>query len=358
MRINSLSLYQFKNHQNLNIDLNADILCISGNNGVGKTNILDAIYMVCTCKSYFNPIDYQLIHHGEKIASINASFSGNQTIDLQLIIEEGKRKKLKNNGKLYEKLLQHIGLINAVMITPDDIELIKGNSEDRRRFIDITISQTDRTYLNCLSEYQKILDQRNKQLKLFAQHQFYDEILIESYNFQLIPHGNYIHEKRQEVLDKIQTYFNQFYSIIQSGNESVKLEYLSDLKEETIENLLKSSLSKDLALQRTTQGIHKDDISFQIDRFPLKKFGSQGQNKSFIIALKLAQFKFLSEVNKTSPLLLLDDIFEKIDETRAEKLIALISTEQFEQIFITDTHPERIRKYFVNGNKSIKFVEL
>lgn len=358
MRINNLSIFQFKNHKDYKINLNSDITCITGNNGKGKTNLLDAVFMLSACKSYFNAIDYQLILHGETTAALNAEFYNGLQLDIQLIIEQGKKKKLKLNGKQYDKLIHHIGLINVVIITPDDIDLIKGNSDERRRFIDLMISQTDRVYLNYLSEYNKLLDQRNKQLKLFSEHQHFDSIILESFNERMIAPCQYIHQKRQSVLKEIQTSFNQFYSTFQSGNEKVVLTYESALNTQPFETLLSASIDKDLALQRTSVGIHKDDILFEINDFPLKKFGSQGQNKSFIIALKLAQYQFLSETVKQAPILLLDDIFEKIDEERAEKLIHLISQESFGQIIITDTHAERMRKYFENINKSTKFVEL
>lgn len=358
VRINHLSLYNFKNHSELKIDFKADITCITGKNGAGKTNVLDAIYILSTCKSYYNAIDYQLIKHGETLCAINADFSNGQQYDLQMQIESGKKKKLKKNDKFYEKLIDHIGLINAVIITPGDIELVLGHSEDRRRFIDICISQCDRVYLNCLSEYNKVLDQRNKQLKLFAQHRHFDEILIESFNAKLIPSGKYIHEKRLEVLAKINSYFNVYYQSITSGDEVVSLRYESDLIEQSFETLLKENIDKDLVLERTGKGIHKDDLIFEINGYPLKKFGSEGQSKSFIIALKLAQYRYLSEVLNTPPILLLDDLFEKIDEQRAQQLIDLISTENFGQIVITDTHEERVRKHFENALKSINFVGL
>lgn len=358
MRINNLSIYQFKNHKDFKIDLNSDITCITGKNGQGKTNLLDAIFMLSACKSYFNAIDYQLILHGETTAALNAEFYNGQQLDVQLIIEQGKKKKLKLNGKQYDKLIHHIGLINVVIITPDDIELIKGNSDERRKFIDLMISQTDRVYLNHLSEYHKLLDQRNRQLKLFADHQHFDSIILESFNERMLAPCEYIHQKRQLVLKEIQNAFNLYYRSFQSGSEEVVLTYESALNSDSFETLLKSSLNKDLAIQRTSVGIHKDDILFEINGYPLKKFGSQGQNKSFIIALKLAQYHFLAETVKQSPILLLDDIFEKIDEERAEKLIHLISQETFGQIIITDTHAERMRKYFENSNKSTKFVEL
>lgn len=358
MRINNLNLYNFKNHSDLKITLNADITCITGKNGVGKTNILDAIYLLGTCKSYFNPIDYQLIKHQESITSINAQFQNDTQIDLQMVLELGKKKKLKNNGKQYVKLIDHIGLINVVIITPDDIELVKGNSEERRRFMDLTLCQTDRTYLNCLTDYQKVLEQRNKQLKLFAQHQHFDQDILDGYNHKLIPPALYIHQKRQDFILMVQQLFNEFYSFFQSGQEKVQMNYLSDLNTESFEELLVKSKDKDLVLERTNVGIHKDDLVFEIDSFPLKKFGSQGQNKSFIIALKLAQYHYLNKTVENTPILLLDDIFEKIDEERAEKLIQLISVKDFGQIIITDTHSERVRKYFDNTNKSINFVEL
>lgn len=358
MRINRLSLYNFKNHSDLKLDFTADITGIIGNNGKGKTNVLDAIYLLSTCKSYFNAIDYQLIKHSETLCAVNAQFYDNQQIDLQLAIEQGKKKKLKRNDKQYDKLIDHIGMINVVMITPDDVELVTGHSDVRRRFIDICISQTDREYLNNLSEYQKVLDQRNKQLKLFAQHRHFDEIIIESYDAKLVPAGNYIYKKRSEVLGKLNALFNEIYPAFSSGDEVVTFKYESDLHTRDFAAALKEEINKDLAAERTTVGLHKDDIQFEINGFPLKRFGSQGQSKSFIVALKLAQYRFLSETLGTLPILLLDDMFEKIDEVRAQRLIDMLSTENFGQIVLTDTHIERVRKHFENVNKSINFVEL
>ena len=358
MRINRLSLYNFKNHSDLKLDFTADITGIIGNNGKGTTNVLDAIYLLSTCKSYFNAIDYQLIKHSETLCAVNAQFYDNQQIDLQLAIEQGKKKKLKRNDKQYDKLIDHIGMINVVMITPDDVELVTGHSDVRRRFIDICISQTDREYLNNLSEYQKVLDQRNKQLKLFAQHRHFDEIIIESYDAKLVPAGNYIYKKRTEVLGKLNALFNEIYPAFSSGEEHVTFKYESDLHTRDFASALKEEINKDLGAERTTVGLHKDDIQFEINGFPLKRFGSQGQSKSFIVALKLAQYRFLSETLGTLPILLLYDMFDKIDEVRAQRLIDMLSSDQFGQIVLTDTHIERVRKHFENVNKSINFVEL
>lgn len=358
MKIFYLSLYNFKNHADLKIDFTSDITCITGRNGVGKTNILDAIYMLSTCKSYFNSVDYQLVRHGETLCAINGRFGNGQQIDLQMQIEPGKKKKLKKNDKLYDKLIDHIGLVNVVMISPGDIELVYGHSDTRRQFLDICISQVDRVYLNCLSEYQKVLEQRNKQLKLFAMHRHYDWLIIEGYNAKLVPAGKYIFEKRAEVLAKLNQAFNTVYAGISSGDERVVFRYESDLLSADFDTLLKESIDKDLALERTTCGIHRDDIVFEIDGFPMKKFGSQGQSKSFIIALKLAQYTYLADALGTKPILLLDDMFEKIDEQRADKLINLLCSDEFGQIIVTDTHFQRVRKHFENENKSINFVEL
>lgn len=278
--------------------------------------------------------------------------------DLQLLLESGKKKRLKKNDKFYDKLTDHIGLVNAVMISPGDIELILGHSDERRRFIDIFISQCDRVYLNCLSEYNKVLEQRNRQLKLFAMHRHFDELLLESFNNKLIAPGRYIYEKRIEALARLNTFFNSIYPAFSSGNEQVKFIYESDLHNADYEQLLKDNTDKDLALERTAAGIHKDDIAFEINGYPLKKFGSQGQSKSFVIALKLAQYKLLKEALKSAPILLLDDLFEKIDEARAQQLINLLCSDEYNQIIITDTHADRVKKHFENAQKSINFVVL
>lgn len=358
MRINRIALYNFKNHHEIKIDFSADITAIIGNNGKGKTNILDAIYLLSTCKSYFNSVDYQLIRHGETICSVNGSFQNGMPLDLQMTIEAGKKKRLKRNDKFYEKLVDHIGIVNVVIITPDDVELVAGHSDVRRKFIDICISQTDRMYLNSLSEYQKVLEQRNKQLKIFAQHRHFDKLLLESMDVKLVPAGNYIHQKRQEALAKLNKYFNELYPSFSSGEETVEFTYQSDLNTLDFAKALNDSVDKDLALERTSVGIHKDDLEFVINGFPLKKFGSQGQSKAFVLALKLAQYKYVTETLDAQPILLLDDMFEKIDETRAQKLINHLCSGEYAQIIITDTHLDRVRNHFENANKSINFVEL
>ncbi|MEZ4804681.1 MAG: DNA replication and repair protein RecF [Bacteroidia bacterium] len=254
--------------------------------------------------------------------------------------------------------MYHIGLINVVMITPDDIELVIGHSDVRRKFIDICISQTDRVYLNTLNEYQKTLEQRNSQLKLFSRHKHFDEIIIESYNSKLIPAANYIHKKRSEILAILNESFTTIYSELTSNNESLNFKYSSQLNDQDYSELLKDSIQKDLVLERTTIGVHKDDIVFEIGDYPLKKFGSQGQSKAFIIAFKLSQFKLFNQLLGSKPILLLDDMFEKIDENKAQKLIDLLDSEEFGQIIITDTHSDRVKKHFENGKKNIKFVDL
>jgi len=358
VQINNLSLFQFKNHKELKIDFSSDITCLYGNNGVGKTNVLDAIYMLSTCKSYFNSFDFQLIFHGENKCSINGQFIHDNQYDIQLTIEQNKKKKIKKNDKYYDKLLDHIGLINSVMITPDDIELINGHSDERRKFIDITISQCDRTYLTNLSEYNKILDQRNKQLKLFAFHKHFDADLLESFSQKLIPLANYIHQCRIDFLQIMNHYFLTYYHQLCNDKEIVNFKYISDLNEKQFEEILKDNINKDLAAERTIQGIHKDDLEFEINGYAVKKFGSQGQSKLFTIALKLAQYQLLKNKINSLPILLLDDLFEKIDEERAQLLINLISSAEFGQIIITDTHEERVKKHFENVKKTISFVEL
>ncbi|MBC7426148.1 MAG: DNA replication and repair protein RecF, partial [Bacteroidia bacterium] len=252
----------------------------------------------------------------------------------------------------------HIGLINVVFITPSDIGLIHDNSDERRRFADICICQFDQQYLHYLSEYGKLIDTRNRQLKQFNVSGVFDPIIMESIDMRLLVAGNYIHEKRKHFLNGLQQYFTAFYKLVSGEKDVVGFEYKSDLNETGFQQILTESIQKDRILERTTKGVHKDDIEFTISGFPLKKYGSQGQSKSFLIALKLAQFAYQRDVSGTNPILLLDDIFEKIDEQRAQNLIDLIAGEGFGQILITDTHRERVEKHLLPLDKPKKFVLL
>ena len=343
MHIGGLQLFYFKNHEEQHLQFCNGINCITGPNGSGKTNILDAIYYLANTKSFFNGIDQQLIKHGQEFFSIHGFFENDTTTEI--LVNFGKSKKtLKKNGKVYSRLIDHIGIIQTVFITPYDISLVLEGSEERRRFLDFTISQTDRSYLEQLSLYKKLLDQRNAFLKQ-AEGRPVDPILLETFDDRMAKAGQIIFEKRRDFIAEFTSYFQELYRFLSGDAEHPTLLYVSELHEKPLLDILFLSREKDRVLQRTGSGIHKDDLEFLLSDFPLKKYGSQGQIKSYVIALKLAQYKYFLEKTGKKPILLLDDIFEKIDGNRAGKLMELVARDYFGQIIITDTHADRVKEH-------------
>lgn len=313
-----------------------------GKNGIGKTNVLDAIYHLAYGKSYFNPLAVQNIKHGEDFFVIDAEFEKNdRTEQIVCSLKKGQKKVLKRNGKAYDKFSDHIGFIPLVIISPADRDLIVEGSETRRKFMDSVISQLDAQYLQQLIHYQKVISQRNALLKYFALNHVFDADTLSIYNEQLEQYGSFIFEKRKAFIEQFVPIFNKHHQAITGSQETVQLKYESHLETKNLLQLLADNLGKDRALQYTSVGIHKDDLSFCIDEHPIKKFGSQGQQKSYLIALKLAQFEFLKKQSGVKPLLLFDDIFDKLDETRVGKIIEMVNSDTFGQLFISDTHPER-----------------
>lgn len=342
MILKSLSLINYKNFVSTSFDFDAKINCFVGNNGVGKTNVLDAIYHLSFGKSYFNPITSQNIHHGTDFFVIDGLYNKEDRDEKVLIsAKKGQKKVIKRNGKIYERLADHIGFLPLVIISPADRDLITEGSDTRRKFVDGVISQSDKSYLANLLQYGKALSQRNALLKYFAANTTFDQDTLSIYDAQLCQYGNPIFEKRSQFIEKFAPIFQERYQAISGGTERVSLHYSSKLSESPLEHLLTNAVGKDRALQYSTTGLHKDDLQFEINGYPVKKFGSQGQQKSFLIALKLAQFDFIKEENKLTPILLLDDIFDKLDEARVAHIIKLVNTAHFGQIFISDTHPER-----------------
>ena len=343
MHIGRLQLFYFKNHEEQHLQFCNGINCITGPNGSGKTNILDAIYYLANTKSFFNGIDQQLIRHGQDFFSIHGFFENENSTEILVNFTKGK-KTLKKNGKTYNRLIDHIGIIQTVFITPYDISLILEGSEERRRFLDFTISQTDRSYLEQLSLYKKLLDQRNAFLKQ-AEGRPVDPILLETFDDRMAKAGQIIFEKRRDFIAEFTSYFQELYRFLSGDAEHPTLLYVSELHEKPLLDILFLSREKDRVLQRTGSGIHKDDLEFLLSDFPLKKYGSQGQIKSYVIALKLAQYKYFLEKTGKKPILLLDDIFEKIDGNRAGKLMELVARDYFGQIIITDTHADRVKEH-------------
>jgi len=342
MILKSLSLINYKNFVSRSFDFDPKINCFVGNNGVGKTNVLDAIYHLSFGKSYFNPITSQNIHHGTDFFVVDGHYEKEEREEKVIVsAKKGQKKVIKRNGKLYERFADHIGFLPLVIISPADRDLIIAGSETRRKFMDGVISQSDTSYLSNLLNYTKALSQRNALLKYFAANNTFDSDTLSIYDDQLCQYGNPIFEKRQAFIAKFAPIFQERYEAISGGTEQVSLQYASKLSESPLEHLLTNALNKDRMLQYSSAGIHKDDLQFEIDGHPIKKFGSQGQQKSFLIALKLAQFDFIKAENKLTPILLLDDIFDKLDEKRVAHIIALVNTAHFGQIFISDTHPER-----------------
>ncbi|MGB6268249.1 MAG: DNA replication and repair protein RecF [Olleya sp.] len=359
MILKSLSLLNYKNFDSKTFLFNETINCLVGNNGVGKTNVLDAIYHLSFGKSYFNPVATQNIKYDQEFFVINGEYDKDQkTENIVVSLKKGQKKIIKRNSKAYDKFSDHIGFLPLVIISPADRDLITEGSDTRRKFIDGVISQSDKSYLSSLINYNKILSQRNSLLKYFAANHTYNNDTIEVYNQQLQQYGTEIFEKRKSFLNNFIPLFKARYKAISNNNEDVTLNYKSDLFEDNLETLLKKYINKDKALQYTNVGIHKDDLEFNIGDYPIKKFGSQGQQKSFLIALKLAQFDSIKAISGDNPILLLDDIFDKLDETRVAQIIKLVNDENFGQIFISDTHAERTEKAVKQVHQSYEIFRL
>lgn len=359
MYLQKLSLLNFKNISSQSFDFQEKINCFVGNNGVGKTNILDAIYYLSFAKSYFNSVAIQNIKHDESFFMIEGDYllkDRNEKIVCSL--KKGQKKILKRNGKNYEKFSEHIGQLPLVIISPADRDLVTEGSDTRRKFIDGVISQQNKNYLKDLLAYNKVLSQRNALLKYFAANRTFDALNLSVYDEQLTEYGARIYEVRKEFLTTFIPIFNEKYQIISGDKESVNLLYKSQLNDFLMKDLLQKSLEKDKILQYTTSGIHKDDLSFDIGEYPIKKFGSQGQQKSYLIALKLAQFEFIKKQSNVTPILLLDDIFDKLDENRVSQIIDLVNNDEFGQIFITDTHSERTENIVKQSNKPYQIFKL
>lgn len=347
MWLQKLSVLNFKNYSEAELNFSDTVNAFTGNNGAGKTNLLDAIHYLSLCKSYFNPIDSQQIRQGEDLFMIQGTFlkhDNNEVIYCGL--KRSQKKKFKRNKKEYQRLADHIGLFPLVMISPNDISLIIEGSEERRKFIDNVISQTDGNYLDELIIYNRNLTNRNALLRQIAISGKYDPALMEIYDDQLIESGNRIFGKRKAFMQEFTGIFNKHYTYLCEDAEQVELIYDSPLFREDFGMILKKNLERDRILERTSNGIHKDELNFSIHGMVLKKFGSQGQQKSFLIALKLAQYTFLHKNKGFEPLLLLDDIFDKLDDARTTKLMKMVSDKDFGQIFITDTSRHRIEEIF------------
>jgi DNA replication and repair protein RecF len=347
MYLEKLQLLNFKNYEEADVQLSPSINCFLGNNGQGKTNLLDAIFYLAFSKSFFNPIDSQLIKDDEAFMTLTGDFKREEEKErIYIGLKKGQKKQVKRNKKVYDRIADHIGLIPLVMISPSDSLLIIEGSEIRRKFLDLIISQYNRRYLDDLIQYNKALSQRNRLLKKFMEVRSFDEVSLEIWDDQLIKYGEPIYLARKEFLEDFTPLFQKHYDFISGNKERVTLEYSSQLKEASFKDNLLTSREKDRRSTYTTTGVHKDDLGFNLGDKLLKKFGSQGQQKTYLLSLKLAQAEFLKNNKKIAPILLLDDIYDKLDEERVAKLMEVVQKEWFGQVFISDTHVDRLPNLF------------
>lgn len=341
MRLDTLALLNYKNINDATLHFSPKINCFIGDNGMGKTNILDAIYYLSFCKSHSNTIDSQNIHHDAEFFLIQGEYQIlGQTEQIYCGIKRKQRKQFRRNKKEYERLSDHIGLIPLVMVSPDDHELIDSGSEERRKFIDGVISQFNHEYLHQLLQYNNALKQRNSLLKSETGT---DPDMIELWEEQMAYFGTYIYNERLKFIQEFVPVFQEFYARISGGNEKVSLKYDSQHQQyEDIKTRMKITRERDFILGYSTTGIHRDDLEMLLDAYPMKRVGSQGQNKTYLIALKFAQFEFLKKTHNHPPLVLLDDIFDKLDAKRVAQIVQLVASDMFGQIFITDTNRQHL----------------
>lgn len=340
MRLESLSILNYKNITEANLLFSPKINCFIGDNGMGKTNVLDAIYYLSFCKSHSNPIDSQNIMHEAEFFMLQGKYNIHDSEEeIYCGMKRKQKKQFKRNKKEYERLADHIGLLPLVLVSPEDSVLISEGSDERRKFIDGVISQYDHIYLEHLLNYNNALQQRNALLK---QEQMIDDELFEIWEEKMVYHGTAIYEKRKSFVTEFVPIFQYYYSNISGGNEQITLTYQSQHDVKDIGQSLFATRERDKILGYSTQGVHKDELEMLLDNHPIKRIGSQGQNKTCLISLKLAQFNFLKKIHNLSPLLLLDDIFDKLDSKRVKQIVQIVSGETFGQIFITDTNREHL----------------
>ncbi len=359
LHLTKISLTHFKNYDFSPFEFSKNVIGICGLNGIGKTNLLDAIYYCCFTKSYFTATDTLNVNFEKEGFRLEANFDNNNEAQKIICINRGAGKKeFSVNDVQYDKLAKHIGTLPAVIIAPDDVEIIVGGSEGRRRYLDTVICQLDNDYLQQLIIYNKVMLQRNSLLKRSAEQGNIDKSLLEILNAQLIAPGKIIFEKRTFFTQKLIPLIESFYHRIADNNEEIKFTYSSHLQNETFECLLTRTQDRDRMLQRTSAGIHKDDIQFELNGQPFKTIASQGQRKSLLFALKLAQYQLLKDYKSFSPILLLDDVFEKLDEKRMHRLLNWVCNENEGQVFITDTHKSRLLDIFEQLKIDGQIIEL
>lgn len=356
MILERLSILNYKNIEQAELSLSPKINCFLGSNGMGKTNLLDAIYYLSFCKSHSNPIDSQNICHDAEFAVIQGWYEldGKQE-EFFCSLRRKQKKQFKRNKKEYERLSDHIGMLPLIIVSPSDTELINGGSDERRKFIDQFLSQFDKEYLHSLIRYNKALQQRNALLKTDG---FIDETLLELWDEQLTEEGKIIYRKRKDFIEEFIPTFQKFYDFICLSNEKVALKYESHFDKDDFSTLLKQRRAKDKIVGYTTVGVHKDDLDMEMDGYSIKRVGSQGQNKTYVVALKLAQFDFLRKATSTTPILLLDDIFDKLDSSRVEQIVKLVLDKDFGQIFVTDTNREHLDEILSHTSSNYHLYEV
>lgn len=359
MWLKRISILSYKNLEEVELSFSRKLNCIIGKNGMGKTNLMDAVYYLSFCKSATNPIDSQNIQHGHEFFVIQGFYETDygEPEEVYCGLKRKQKKQFKRNKKEYSRLSDHIGLIPLVMVSPADSILIGGGSEERRRFMDVVISQFDREYLDALIRYNKALQQRNTLLK--ADMEPDDELML-VWEEMMAAAGAVVYRKRKEFIDEFIPVFQSYYSYISQDREQVSLSYESHLEQADLLTLLKENRQRDRIMGYSLKGVHKDDLIMKLGEFPIKREGSQGQNKTYLIALKLAQFDFLKRTgSQTTPLVLLDDIFDKLDALRVEQIVKLVSGDNFGQIFITDTNREHLDKILhkLDGDYAVFEVE-
>lgn len=360
MILEHLTIINYKNIQEATLELSPNINCFIGHNGAGKTNVLDAVYFLSFCHSSQTTQDSLVIRHDQDFFMLEGEYYGgeqNSKFVIHCGMKRGTKKTFRRDKKAYQRLSEHIGLIPIVLISPADTQLIEGSSEERRRLMDVVISQLDHSYIDSLNRYNKALQQRNAMLKI-EDHEP-DPELLSLWEEQMAREGEVIYQKRADFVSQLIPLFQQFYETISDGHEQVSLKYTSHCQRGPLLEVIQRDRFKDRAVGYSLHGIHRDDLEIMLDGHPMRREGSQGQQKTFVIALKLAQFEFLKRTNaQTTPLLLLDDIFDKLDAQRVEQIIRLVASDRFGQIFITDTNRDHIDQILSKSSFDYKLYEV